>query len=156
MCVPLLLLQASLLSSSQPSPRVSSAVIVIERCVFVNASSAAIRMMPPANLGPSQYKGDQYKGSASTQVTVRDSEFFRNEQVVVNWCDGFAFTDSWVEGCYMPTCSKGKALFENHDNLQLERMLGVPHPIDGYDQRWVDNYHGASAALCLCYPRALA
>ena len=43
-----------------------------------------------------------------------------------------------------------------HDNLQLERMLGVPHPIDGYDQRWVDNYHGASAALCLCYPRALA
>jgi len=132
------------------------AVIVIERCVFVNASSAAIRMMPPANPGPSQYKGDQYKGSGSTQVTVRDSEFFRNEQVVVNWCDGFAFTDSWVEGCYMPTCSKGKALFENHDNLQLERMLGVPHPIDGYDQRWVDNYHGASAALCLCYPRALA
>ena len=70
-------------------------------------------MMPPANPGPSQYKGDQYKGSASTQVTVRDSEFFRNEQVVVNWCDGFSFTDSWVEGCYMPTCSKGKALFEN-------------------------------------------
>ena len=70
-------------------------------------------MMPPADPGPSQYKGDQYKGSASTQVTVRDSEFFRNEQVLVNWCDGFSFTDSWVEGCYMPTCGKGKALFEN-------------------------------------------
>jgi hypothetical protein len=62
--------------------------------------------------------------------------------VVVNHCDGFSFLDSWVEGCFMPTCSKGKALFENHDTLFIERMLGVPHPVTGNDQRWIDNEKG--------------
>ena len=46
----------------------------------------------------------------------------------------------------MPTCSKGKALFENHDTLFIERMVGVPHPIAGYDQRWIDNFAGLVVA----------
>jgi hypothetical protein len=117
---------------------IDTAFIIIERCVFVNASSAAIRMMNNSGEGT---KG-AYQGSASTQVTVSTSEFFRNEQVVINWCDVFTFKDNWVESCFMPTCSKGKALFENHDTLFLDRMLGVPHPVAGNDQRWIDNFRG--------------
>jgi hypothetical protein len=75
-------------------------------------------------------------------MTVRNSEFFHNEQVVVNWCDGFTFVDNWVGGCYEPTCGRGKALFENHDTLFITRMLGVPSPRPGYDQRWIDNVDG--------------
>ena len=48
--------------------------ITVERCVFTNASSAAIRMIPPH---PAVAKGQKpYQGSASTQVTVSKSEFF--------------------------------------------------------------------------------
>ena len=42
---------------------------------FSNASEAAIRLRPPSDLPP------YYHGSGSTQVTVRDSKFFNNEQV---------------------------------------------------------------------------
>lgn len=120
---------------------VDSSFITVERCTFANASSAAIRMMPPTGLSGNHSPG-VYHGSASTQFTVRDSVFNNNEQVLVNWCDGFSFLDNWVEGCYMPTCTKGKALFENHDSLTIERMVGVPRPIKGYDQRWIDNFNG--------------
>jgi hypothetical protein len=122
-----------------------SSFILVERCVFANASSAAIRMIPATGLYPSPHwngSKDSYHGSASTQVTVRTSEFFHNEQVLINWCDGFAFLDNWVGGCYEKTCSRGKALFENHDTLFIERMLGVPSPRAGFDQRWIDNVDG--------------
>ena len=122
---------------------IDTAFITIERCTFSNASSAAIRTMPATG---SYHNKTAYHGSASTQVTVRTCEFFHNEQVVVNYCDTFSFLDSWVENCYMPTCSKGKALFENHDTLFIERMVGVPHPIAGYDQRWIDNFAGLVVA----------
>jgi hypothetical protein len=127
---------------------IDSSFILVERCVFANASSAAIRMIQATGLYPSPHwngSKDSYHGSASTQVTVRNSEFFHNEQVVVNWCDlavsfvmqsrcasagpelihptatpanlystfrcdGFAFLDNWVGGCYEPTCGRGKAL----------------------------------------------
>jgi hypothetical protein len=118
---------------------VDNSFIIVERCVFVNASSVAIRTVPPTG---SYSNKTAYHGSASTLVTVSKCEFFDNEQVVVNYCDGFSLVDSWVQGCYKPTCSKGKALFENYDSLSIERMLGVPHPITGNDQRWIDNNHG--------------
>lgn len=84
--------------------------ITVERCVFTNASSAAIRTMPATG---SYTNKTAYHGTASTQVTVSKCEFIRNEQVIVNHCDGFSLLDSWVEGCYEPTCSKGTA----HCNL---------------------------------------
>eukprot|EP01045_Picozoa_sp_COSAG04_P015443 COSAG04_NODE_1218_length_7708_cov_1.979629_9_plen_319_part_00 len=97
--------------------------ITVERCVFTNASSAAIRMIPPH---PAVAKGQKpYQGSASTQVTVSKSEFFTCERVVVNHCDAFFFLDNWVNcgdrrhagGCSETTCQKGVACFENHDGL---------------------------------------
>ena len=52
--------------------------ITIERCVFTNASSAAIRTIPATG---SYSNKTAYHGSASTQVTVSKCEFFQNEQV---------------------------------------------------------------------------
>jgi hypothetical protein len=100
----------------------------------------------PSGTGCGGSNCSAYHGSASTQVTVSRSQFFDNEQVVVNFCDGVSLLDSWVEGCYQPTCSKGKALFENHDTLLIERMLGVPSPRSGNDQRWIDNINGMVVA----------
>lgn len=60
----------------------------------------------------------------------------------MNWCDYMVVQDVWVEKAG-PNGSYAKALFENHDKLILLRMLGVPEPIEGNDQRWIDNYnHG--------------
>jgi hypothetical protein len=55
-----------------------TAFITIERCVFTNASSAAIRTIPATGTYSNK---TAYHGSASTQVTVSKCEFFRNEQV---------------------------------------------------------------------------
>ena len=64
-----------------------------------------------------------------------------------------AFLDSWVEvGCPRTSdpgasaCVRGRAVFENHVGLTIERMIGVPIPgvdqegMPGYDLRWIDNY----------------
>ena len=66
--------------------------------------------------------------------------------MVVNHCDGFSFIDNWVQGAYPATCSRGKGLFENWDMLYIERMLGVPQPCDGADNRWIDNMGGTVIA----------
>jgi hypothetical protein len=114
--------------------------VIVANCLFANASSAAIRTMGPGwwtgELGP------YFRGTASTQFTIRDCQFYSNEQVVVNWCDYTVVQDVWVERAG-PNGSYAKALFENHDKLILLRMLGVPQPIAGNDQRWIDNHnHG--------------
>ena len=54
--------------------------------------------------------------------------------------------DNWVQGAYPATCSRGKGLFENWDMLYIERMLGVPQPCDGADNRWIDNMGGTVIA----------
>jgi hypothetical protein len=114
--------------------------VTVRDCLFANASSAAIRTM-----GPGWWTGEEglyNRGTASTQFTIRDSQFYSNEQVLVNWCDYMVVEDVWVEHAG-PNGSYGKALFENHDRLLLTRMLGVPEPIAGNDQRWIDNHnHG--------------
>jgi hypothetical protein len=115
-------------------------IIVVTDCLFANASSAAIRTMGPGWW--TEGEGPYFRGSASTQYTIRSSQFFANEQVVVNWCDYMVVEDVWVERAG-PNGSYAKALFENHDKLILLRMLGVPQPIAGHDQRWIDNHnHG--------------
>ena len=50
------------------------------------------------------------------------------------------------QGAYPATCSRGKGLFENWDMLYIERMLGVPQPCDGADNRWIDNMGGTVIA----------
>jgi hypothetical protein len=122
-----------------------TASIIVEHCGFSNASSAAVRMIGPQAKGSAEWP-DGYEGSASTQFTVRSCQFFHCEQVVVNWCDTMSVLDCWVTGCYMPTCGANKALFENHDTLILERLLGVPHPVPGSLQRWIDNEYGTVVA----------
>eukprot|EP01052_Picozoa_sp_SAG31_P039002 SAG31_NODE_5319_length_2613_cov_1.815036_2_plen_575_part_00 len=116
--------------------------VSVSDCLFANASSAAIRTM-----GPGWWTGEEgvySRGTASTQFTIKDSQFYSNEQVLVNWCDQMVVENVWVEGAG-PTGSSSKALFENHDKIILSRMLGVPHPIAGNDQRWIDNFnHGIS------------
>ena len=114
----------------------------ITGCLFANASSAAIR-----TIGPGWWSSDApdpyFTGTASTQVTVKNSQFYHNQQVAVNWCDQMVFEDIWTEGAPAPN----KALFENHDKLFLSRMLGVPESgiVPGSDQRWIDNHnHGAT------------
>ena len=75
------------------------------------------------------------------------------QRVVVNHCDKMVFSDNWVEvGCPVAgdsggsACVRGRAVFENHCALTIERMVGVPIPgvaeggLPGYDLRWVDNY----------------
>ena len=117
-------------------------IVTVTDCVFANASSAAIRTMSPGWWSTDPPEGPNFRGSASTQFTVRSSQFYSNEQVVVNWCDYMVIQDAWVERAG-PNGSYAKALFENHDKLILLRMLGVPQPIAGNDQRWIDNHnHG--------------
>lgn len=117
-------------------------IITVTDCVFANASSAAIRTMSPGWWSTDKPEGVDFRGSASTQFTIRSSQFYSNEQVVVNWCDYMVIEDAWVERAG-PNGSYSKALFENHDKLILLRMLGVPQPIAGNDQRWIDNFnHG--------------
>ena len=118
--------------------------VTVSDCLFANASSAAIRTMGPAwwDAAAAEDQGPYFRGTASTQFTVRSSQFYSNEQVAVNWVDQMVVEDVWVERAG-PNGSYGKALFENHDRLYLSRMLGVPQPIAGNDQRWIDNYnHG--------------
>ena len=107
--------------------------------VFSNASNTSIRTTPR---------------TASTQVTISRCEFLMTQRVLVNYCDKTVFVDSWVEvGCPGagdaggPTCVRGRAVFENHVALTIERMVGVPIPggaseegLPGYDLRWVDNW----------------
>ena len=119
----------------------------ITGCLFANASSAAIRTIGPGwwsdDDGESDAPDPYFRGTASTQVTVKDSQFYHNEQAVVNWCDQMVLEDIWVEGAPGPR----KALFENHDKLFLQRMLGVPESgmVPGSDQRWIDNHnHGST------------
>jgi hypothetical protein len=57
--------------------------VTVSDCLFANASSAAIRTM-----GPGWWTGEEgpyFRGTASTQFTIKDSQFYSNEQVVVNW-----------------------------------------------------------------------
>ena len=82
----------------------------VSDCLFANASSAAIRTMGPGwwdDGAPDPY----FRGTASTQITVKNSEFYANRQVAVNWCDQMVIEDAWVEGAP----GVGLALFENHD-----------------------------------------
>jgi len=111
----------------------------ISDMVFSNASNTSIRTTPK---------------TASTQITVSRSEFLVTQRVVVNYADKFVFADSWVEvGCPNTgdaggsSCVRGRAVFENHVSLTIERMVGVPIPggasqegLPGFDLRWVDNY----------------
>ena len=114
--------------------------------VFNNATNTSIRIMPH---------------TSSTQISVSRCEFTATQRVVVNYADMFVFADSWVEvGCPGagdsggPACVRGRAVFENHAVLTIERMVGVPIPggsgqegMPGYDLRWVDNYHGTFKAV---------
>jgi hypothetical protein len=109
-------------------------------CTFSNASGAAIRLRPPADF-------PYYHGSGSTQVTVRDSKFFNNEQVTIFFGDTMTIEDVWVEGSGHNQ-SAFKALFENHAKLILNRMLGVPYTKKGLGQRWIDNWGYLTARNC--------
>eukprot|EP01052_Picozoa_sp_SAG31_P005172 SAG31_NODE_224_length_19856_cov_33.632890_2_plen_263_part_00 len=111
---------------------------------FSNASGAAIRIRPASDLPPF------YRGSSSTQVTVRDSKFFNNEQVTIFHGDTITIEDVWVEGCGYNR-SAFKALFENFSKMILNRMLGVPFTHKGIGQRWADNY-GCAAHNTICTP----
>eukprot|EP01048_Picozoa_sp_COSAG05_P002172 COSAG05_NODE_83_length_20755_cov_5.928011_3_plen_1366_part_00 len=57
--------------------------VTVRDCLFANASSAAVRTM-----GPNWWTGEgsyYSRGTASTQVTIKDSQFYDNERVAVNW-----------------------------------------------------------------------
>ncbi|MCX7598733.1 MAG: hypothetical protein N2512_07660 [Armatimonadetes bacterium] len=100
--------------------------IIIDRCVFQNASGAAVFIR---------------EGTASTQLTVTNCVFNYCDQVLVNWCDMARVADSWVTTS--PTM-QNRAVFENHGILLLEHVLGVPLVDPERDQRWIDNYNGVT------------
>eukprot|EP01051_Picozoa_sp_SAG22_P017856 SAG22_NODE_2854_length_2155_cov_2.038911_2_plen_213_part_00 len=113
---------------------------VFTQCTFSNASGAALRVRPPSDF-------PYFHGSGSTQVTVRDSKFFNNEQVTIFYGDTLTIEDVWVEGCGYNR-SAFVALFENHGKLILNRMLGVPYTHKGLGQRWIDNWGYLTARNC--------
>jgi hypothetical protein len=87
---------------------------------------------------------------AGTQLTMRDCQFFNNEQVLVWTGDTAAIEDCWVEGHGVYN-SSGKALFENYAKLMLSRMLGVPGVVHGKDQRCVHHQSDRVAGLAAAY-----
>ena len=112
---------------------------VIRDCVFSGARSAAIRTLDHDAL-------PYYTGSQSTQLTISDSQFFNNEQVLVWGGDTATLNDLWVEGSGY-NASYDKAIFENHAKMILNRMLGVPAKGTG-TQRWIDNHGETNAHNC--------
>ena len=57
---------------------------VFKQCTFSSASGAAIRLRPPSDIDLPPALAKYYHGTGSTQVTVRDSNFFNNEQLAIN------------------------------------------------------------------------
>lgn len=100
--------------------------IVIDRCVFQNASGVAIRM------------GDH---TFSTLLTVSNCVFYNCLQVLINWCDMAGVTDTWITTA---RDMKNQAAIENHGWLTMEHVLGVPMVVEANDQRWIDNYNGVT------------
>lgn len=144
-----------------------NAFITITDCVFGAARGAVIATLPAngqdplhpllwnTTRGPAGFPSSAglYRGSFSTQLTVRDCQFFNNEQVLVWWGDTASFDDTWVEGHgIVPDpigwYNYGGAIFENHGKLILNRMLGVPGVVVGSDQRWIDNWGYVTARGC--------
>lgn len=105
------------------NPNTDTGKILIEKCGFYYSNGVAIKML---------------KGTASTQVTVKDCIFIECDQVFHNWCDWSRITDCWIT---TSRAMKDKAVIENRGGcLFIENILGVPHVKRDNDQRWIDNY----------------
>jgi hypothetical protein len=100
--------------------------IVIENCVFQNASGCAIKT------------GDQ---SFSTQLTVSNCVLYSCRQTLINYCDLAKIADTWISTA---PAMKDQAVIENYGGLLLENICGVPMFDGNNDPRWIDNYAGVT------------
>eukprot|EP01047_Picozoa_sp_COSAG01_P021965 COSAG01_NODE_1290_length_10882_cov_25.926922_13_plen_287_part_00 len=124
----------------------------ITDCLFANASSAAIR-----TIGPGWWSADApdpfFRGTASTQVTVRSSQFYHNDQCAVNWCDQMVFEDVWVEGA--PGANKSLFEVRLHPFVLscVSREPSDQHPVCARPPRR-RTMTSCSCKECLACPRA--
>lgn len=132
--------------------------ILISDCSFDYASSAAIRLLEPSRelqpdhvgkpahrRGPPTHALENFGGSFSTHVAIRESVFVECVQVLINWADWTTMDNVWITTA--PSMPNDTAVIENHDRLWLTNVLGVPREVRGASsrQRWVDNYLFRSA-----------
>jgi hypothetical protein len=69
-------------------------------------------------------QGCAWKGSFSTQFTLRDAKFVNCNQALINWCDWSTVTDVWITTA--PDMPPNTAVFENWNRLFIKRVVGVP------------------------------
>jgi hypothetical protein len=101
------------------------ATMLVKECMFLESFGAAVHMLPPSRetatgLGPRRPgpagcegwpQGCGWRGSFSTQFTLRDSKFINCNQVLVNWGDWSTVSDIWVTTS--PDMPENTAIFEN-------------------------------------------
>lgn len=96
--------------------------VLVENCRFYNSKGIAIQMR---------------KGSCSTMLMIRECLVSSCEQVVVSYTDMTHMRDCWLTG---GRSGDGALIVTRHDsNFTMENICGVPF-VNGYDQRWIDNY----------------
>lgn len=105
---------------------IDSSRILIQQCQFNRAADCAVRIL---------------EGSNSTQVEIDDCTFIHCNQAFVNWCDRARLANSWISSLDTMT---NQAVIENHGDLLLENICGVPWPVEANNQRWIDNYGGVT------------
>jgi hypothetical protein len=111
------------------NPNIDQGMLTVRNCEFNDCSGVAVRFR---------------HGSNSTSAHVERCAFNGCIQVLVTWCDGTAFRDSWVT---TSQAMKNMAAIENRSgNMTCEKILGVPL-VNGNDQRWIDNY-STGALVC--------
>ena len=94
--------------------------VLINECRFYAAAGVAVIMD---------------KGSASTQLKIRDCVFVEPEQALVCHNDETNVTDCWITSARK---MENKAVIEARGGrMVLEKILGVPLA-NGTDQRWID------------------
>ena len=107
------------------NPNIDQGLLIIKNCKFVKSRDCAIRII---------------EKTASTHLVVKECNFSRCEQTLINWCDQAILRDSWITTEFM----RDKAVIENRSGfLSISDILAVPL-VTGADQRWVDNYSSLS------------